>query len=137
LNRHKIYLPDAGLDTLRDPFLSVYVPLLNTIIDVRSKDQAFYPGSSNFEYHDFNDAIFLHHPYAGGNHSLILGNIINKHLETSINLSELAGFDPTYLDDLQEKGLFDLFSGRRYRPDSSMGLTIKLEPFSFLWLKSG
>ena len=137
LNRHKNYLPETGLDSPDDPFKAAYVPLLNTILRLRGEDKAFYPGSPSCEYRDYNDSIFLNHPYSGGDHSFILGNILSQNQTIELHLPDLAGITDSYVREIQTEGLTDLFTGERHTPGTTGTLTVRFGPYSYLWLKKG
>ncbi|MBN2656941.1 MAG: hypothetical protein JXR86_07755 [Spirochaetales bacterium] len=126
LNRHKNRL-DEMIDLVKhDPFTSLYVKKLNAILKLRAEDESFLPGEGEFSFETLRDSVFLHHPWQGKEHSLILGNIINTEVSVEIKTASLEGWTPDVLTDRfthsvikAEKGAFKL----------------TLEPYGYLWLK--
>ncbi|MDC7224465.1 MAG: hypothetical protein PQJ60_12045, partial [Spirochaetales bacterium] len=126
LNRHKSHVEE--LDFEADPFQRVYVPLMNLIIDIRARDGAFYPGDGNFEFLTPGETVFLNHPFAGGDHSFILGNISPEEAEILLPVEELEGIEApvTVLKDLMTGERFPLRQGE---------LHLTLEGYEARWLK--
>ncbi len=135
LNRHKSYLPDMKLSNSDDPFSKAYFPLLNKILELRTKDNAFYPGSDNFEFIALTDTLFLNHPYYGGDHSLILGNISEKTVSYKLNLSTLQGVDDNWLESKKDNPLVDEISGSKFLIDEKRCIDLEFPPFGMMWLK--
>lgn len=127
LNRHKSSVEE--LDFSRDPFPSVYVPLLNRMIEARSRDGAFYPGDQSFAFHSPGETVFLNHAYAGGDHSFVLGNLSGEKAEILLPLDELEGVEPGSLPRLK-----DLLSGKTFEAEGGE-LHLVLEGYQGLWLK--
>jgi len=126
LNRHKNELNEMELLIKNDPFTIKYTTMLNGILKMRAEDRAFYPGSRNFQFAAANDYVFMNHPYDNDNHSIILGNIINKEQTIEISLESL--------DNFHNEKVTDQFSGKSYEAVNGI-FSIKLNPFGFLWLK--
>ncbi|MCK5674067.1 MAG: hypothetical protein KAH95_11870, partial [Spirochaetales bacterium] len=135
LNRHKSYLPDMKLSDSDDPFYRVYLPLLNKILELRTKDNAFYPGSESFEFVALTDTLFLNHPYHGGDHSLILGNISEKPVTYKLDISTLQGVDESWLEFKKDNSLVDGITGSKYLMDEQRFLNLELPSYGMLWLK--
>lgn len=135
LNRHKSYLPDINLSDPADPFNKIYLPLLNKILELRTSDDAFYPGSDNFEFLTLTDTLFLNHPYHGGDHSFIFGNISEKTVTYNLDLSILQGIDKTWVDSKKNNPLTDGISGVKFLVDEQGLLNLELPPFGMLWFK--
>lgn len=126
LNRHKSHVGE--LDFEADPFRRVYVPLMNQMIALRSGDGAFYPGDSHFEFLTPGDRVFLNHPFAGGDHSLILGNISSEPAEILLPVEELEGVAGPV------ERVEDLLTGETF-PLNEGELHLTLEGFQPRWFK--
>ncbi len=135
LNRHKSYLPDMSLSDSDDPFYKLYLSLLNKILELRTSDDAFYPGSDNFEFLPLTDTLFLNHPYHKGEHSLILGNISDKPVTYKLNLSILQGVDESWLDSKKNNPLADGITGSKFLMDEQGLLNLEIPPYGMIWLK--
>ncbi|MEA1911687.1 MAG: hypothetical protein U9N32_08470, partial [Spirochaetota bacterium] len=135
LNRHKNYLPDMDLSNPADPFQRAYIPLINKILDLRSLDNAFYPGSDNFEFLALTDTLFLNHPYHDGDHSLILGNISEKPVTFSLQTATLSGMYEEWLILKKDQPLLDGITGAKFLVDKTGSLNLELPPYGMLWLK--
>ena len=135
LNRHKNYLPEAGLDSTDDAFTSAYVKQINTILDARVKDQAFYPGSPEFEFKSLSNTVFLNHPYARSNHSFIAGNIIGAPQTVTLDLNDLSGVSDEDRSAIEKRGLVDALSGKSYKVGGDGRVDLELPPFGALWLQ--
>ena len=135
LNRHKNYLPDMDLSAPVDPFQKTYIPLLNKVLELRSKDSAFYPGSDSFEFIALTDKIFLNHPFHKGDHSLILGNISEESAVYKLSLETLSGLDKILLKSKQESFFTDGIKGTKFMVDKEGSLNLELPPYGMLWLK--
>ncbi len=135
LNRHKNYLPETGLDRTDDAFTSAYVKQINAILDARVKDQAFYPGSPEFEFKSLSDTVFINHPYARSNHSFIVGNIIGSPQTVTLDLNRLEGVSAEDRGTLEQKGLVDALSGKTYKVHAGGRADLELPPFGALWLQ--
>lgn len=135
LNRHKSFLPDLDLEKNSDPFRKEYIPLINTLLRIRGRDDAFYPGSRDFEFRVLTDKIFLNHPYENGNHSFIIGNIDDKTVSCKMDLSLLEGIDGNWLDAKKNSSLKDGLSGAKFLMDETGALNLELPPYGMLWLK--
>jgi hypothetical protein len=135
LNRHKNYLPSMDLSGLSDPFQKTYIPLINKILELRSSDNAFYPGSTNFEFVTLTDTLFLNHAFHEGDHSFILGNISGRTVTYNLDLSELQGTENNWLSVKKDKSLIDGIAGEKYLPDGEGVVHLELSPYSMLWLK--
>ncbi len=126
LNRHKNKLEEMKDLMANDGFTKMYIKKLNEILKLRSEDEAFYPASLQFQFKALNDGVFMNHPWHGNNHSIILGNILNKEVIVRFNIDEIDGFESETLTDkltglvIKQKG--DFFE-------------IILSPFQYLWLK--
>lgn len=127
LNRHKSHVNELDFDA--DPFQVVYIPLLNQMIECRSVDRAFYPGSPEFDFLTPGDKIFLNHAYHGGVHSFVLGNISVDRGEILLPIDELAGVTPGEITDLK-----DMLTGRVF-PVIQGELHLVMDGFEGLWLK--
>ena len=135
LNRHKSYLPDMDLADPVDPFQRVYLSLMNRILELRSLDNAFYPGSDDFEFLALTDTLFLNHPYHDGDHSLILGNISEKAVTYKLILPELDGIDKNWLDLKKGKPLTDGITKAKFIMDDQGSVNLELPPYGMFWLK--
>ena len=135
LNRHKSYLPNLDLADPVDPFKKAYMPLINKIIELRSTDSAFYPGSEKFEFLPLTDTLFLNHPYHSGDHSLILGNISEKAVTYNLDLSTLQGADNNWLNSKRDTPFTDGFTGSIVLMDDQEYLNLELPSYGMLWLK--
>ena len=135
LNRHKTYFPEARLDHPEDPFTSVYLGTINRILEVRTCDLAFYPGSPDFEFKALSDTVFLNHPYARGSHSFILGNISGSRRAADLDLRSLAGMDEKRLEGIEKTGLRNMLEGEDHRVGGDLRLELSLPPYGALWLK--
>jgi hypothetical protein len=135
LGRHKSYFPESGLDRPKDPFLKVYLSRMGRILEARSNDGAFYPGSRDFEFLALSSTVFLNHPYARGLHSFIVGNISSKSQSITLELGKLAGVGNEALARFQNEGLEDALTGEIYRPNEDGGLKLTLPAYGALWLK--
>ena len=135
LNRHKNYLPDMDLAEPADPFQRAYLPLINRVLELRSLDSAFYPGSRNFEFLALTDTLFLNHPYHDGDHSLILGNISEKPVTFRLQTPTLAGMYEKWLILKKDQPLLDGITGTKFLMDENGTLNLELPPYSMLWLK--
>ena len=137
LNRHKNYLPDMQKSLAGDDFTSAYVPLINAAIEARAEDTAFMPGSADFEFKALTDTIFLNHPYADGNHSFILGNILPVAQKIDLDVAGLAGVGNDLIPKLRTSGLRDaLTGGDRIAVDMDGKVTVNLGPYGAVWLKA-
>ncbi|HUV08119.1 MAG TPA: hypothetical protein VMX75_10350, partial [Spirochaetia bacterium] len=134
-NRHKTYFPEARLDHPEDPFTSVYLGTINRILEVRTCDLAFYPGSPDFEFKALSDTVFLNHPYARGSHSFILGNISGSRRAADLDLRSLAGMDEKRLEGIEKTGLRNMLEGEDHRVGGDLRLELSLPPYGALWLK--
>ena len=135
LNRHKSYLPDMDLSNPADPFYKAYFPLINRILELRSRDNAFYPGSDNFEFLALTDTLFLNHPFHNGDHSLILGNISEKPVSSELILQSLAGIEQEWLNLKKDQPITDGLTGTIFPIDEEGVLNLELPPYGMLWLK--
>lgn len=126
LNRHKNKLKEMTQLIDNDPFTSIYTAKLNQLLKLRADDSAFYPGSPDFQFQPVTDQVFMNHPWHDGNHSVILGNIINREVTVEIMKTDLEGFESDSLKDMLTGDVYRVKDGR---------LTIKIEPFGYLWLK--
>ncbi len=135
LNRHKSYLPDMDLADSADPFYKVYFLLINRVLELRSSDNAFYPGSDDFEFLALTDTLFLNHPFNDGDHSLILGNISEKPVTYNLSLKTLAGMDKNWLDLKKDNSFADGITGAKFLMDEQGFLNLELPPYGMLWLK--
>jgi len=135
LNRHKNYLPDMDLGEPSDPFQKTYFPLINRILELRSSDNAFYPGSAGFEFTALTDTLFLNHPYHGGDHSLILGNISGNTVSYKLNLSTLSGVDDKWLRIKKDNPLEDGITGFKFLIDEQRFLNLEIPAYGIVWLK--
>jgi hypothetical protein len=136
LNRHKNDLAELDLENPSDPFLSVYVRLINRILEARTEDSAFYPGSTEFEFRAITDTVFLNHPYAGGEHSFIVGNITPYRQEILMDLRSLEGVGARDLEKIRKNGLMDCLSGQFYRLEADSTLALDLPPYGAAWLRA-
>jgi hypothetical protein len=134
LNRHKNDLSEIDLDSSSDPFLSVYVKLINRILGARVQDPAFYPGSAEFEFKALTDKVFLNHPYARGIHSFIVGNITSSTQKVLLDVEGLGGIGPQELTGMKESGLVDSLSDEIHNLDTEGRLSLSLPPYGALWL---
>lgn len=134
LNRHKTYLSELESAVNKDSFLKEYLPLINKILDLRTKDNSFYPGSRNFEFIPLTDQVFLNHSFFKGDHSFVIGNISSRYKEVKVDFSKLAGLSPSHSGVMNLK-LKDLFSWNIILSDNERIVSLKLEPFEKLWLK--
>ncbi len=128
LNRHKSNLYSFDFENNQDPFIREYIPLINKILLIRGKDPSFYPGSDDFEFEALNESIFLNHPFHGGKHSFILGNISRMEQEIRINPAALAGAP-------RISRLRDLLSGAIVTPESDGTFILHFGPFGMLYLE--
>jgi len=135
LNRRKNYLPRAGLGGTADSFTSIYVKLINRILEARVEDTAFYPGSPKFELRALTDTVFLNHPYARGRHSFVCGNIAPEARRVSLSLNDLEGVSVEEMRAAQRRGLVDALSGRAYQVDAHGGVELEMPPYGALWLQ--
>ncbi len=134
LNRHKNYLPGMNLANPADPFQKAYIPLINKLLELRTTDKAFYPGSMEFEFIALTDTVFLNHPYYNGEHSFIIGNISDKPVLYNLDLSTLQGID-TWSDLKSSNSLTDGISGSTFLMDKQRNLNLEIPPYGMLWLK--
>lgn len=128
LNRHKSKLQELDLKNLQDPFLNEYIPLINKILSIRGHDTSFYPGSDNFEFTALSKTIFLNHPFHGGKHSFILGNISPQETEIDFNPVSLAG-------EPKNDRLKDLLSDREFTPGSDGTFVLHFKPYGMFYLE--
>ena len=135
LNRHKSYLPDMNLSNPADPFTKSYLPLINKILELRTKDNAFYPGSIDFEFIALTDTLFLNHPFYEGDHSLILGNISDKPVTYKLSLETLTGVDKNLILSKKDNPFIDGITGEKFLIDRQGFLNLELPPYGMLWLK--
>jgi len=135
LNRHKSFLPDLDLEELSDPFRKEYLPLINTLLRIRGRDAAFYPGSRDFEFRALTDQIFLNHPYDNGNHSFIVGNISEKPVTFRLHPATLSGMYEKWLILKKDQPLLDEITGTKFLMDENGTLNLELPPYGMLWLK--
>lgn len=135
LNRHKNYLPSMDLSRPADPFQKDYFPLINKILDLRSGDNAFYPGSENFEFIALTDSLFLNHPFHEGNHSLILGNISEKTVFYKLQTAILEGMYEEWLILKNDQPLIDGISGNEYSLNNEGLVSLEIPPYGMVWLK--
>ena len=126
LNRHKNRLDEMIKMMNEDPFTKAYIVRLNAILKLRSEDGAFYPGSRNFEFRALNDQVFMNHPWHGGNHSLILGNIVNRKIDVELDSSLMGDYSPD--QDCRSP------DRRHFAPDQRK-VRYHLEPYGCRWLK--
>jgi glycosidase len=126
LIRHKNKLNEMVHALENDPFTMTYTRKLNSILKLRAEDNAFYPGSKQFEFYPVNNQIFLNHPWNGGDHSLILGNIVNEEREIVLDTSQLKDFSLNCVKDQLSGETFTIEKGF---------LNIRMKPFGYLWLK--
>ncbi|MBB6478579.1 hypothetical protein [Spirochaeta isovalerica] len=126
LNRHKNRL-DEMVDLIKnDPFTGAYVEKLNEILKLRAEDRSFAPGEGSFRFSVLSDTVFLHHPWHSGEHSFIVGNIVNREETVTLSVEELG--------DRVSQSLTDQISGRIYKAEEGR-FQLSLEPYGYLWLK--
>jgi hypothetical protein len=135
LNRHKNYLPGMDLSNPADPFQDAYFPMINKILELRTSDNAFYPGSDSFEFLDLTDKLFLNHPYYKGDHSLIIGNISSKTIEYKLVLDSLSEIDNEWVKLKKDCSFTDKISGSKFLIDQQGMLKLKLSAYGMIWLK--
>lgn len=135
LNRHKSYFPDMKLSDSDDPFYKAYLSLLNKILELRSSDNAFYPGSDSFEFLALTDTLFINHPFYGGSHSFIFGNISENTVTYKLNLLTLQGIDDNWLDSKKDNSLADGITGLKYLIDEQKFLNLEIPAYGMVWLK--
>ena len=126
LNRHKNKLVEMENLIENDPFTMVYVNKLNTLLKLRTEDRAFYPGSLKFQFKDLSKEVFMNHPWHSDNHSLILGNIVNRTVNIDLQVSQIDGFKGDRLEDQ--------ISGEKYMVENG-NISIPMKPFGYIWLK--
>ena len=131
LNRHKNYLPQTDFQGESDGFGALYYKKINAILKARSQDQAFYPGSPDFEFLPLTDTVFLNHPFARGCHSFIVGNIEGKSCDIRLDIADLSGIDDQWLR--QYSKLTDRLTQIDYVIQSGT-VSVHLEPYGALWL---
>lgn len=127
LNRHKLDLTEGKDPFKKDGFLKHYLPLLNKMITLRSEDKAFYPGSSQFEYIQLTKHVFVNHPFADSDMSLIIGNISDSVQDIQLDLSTLehsSSGDSVFIDILNDTEI-----------SAGTILELSLSPFSAVYLK--
>jgi hypothetical protein len=102
LNRKKLVLDESGLITGSDDFLKHYLPLLDSMISIRTSDPAFFPGSPKFEELAVSNKVFVHHAFHDRHDSVIIGNIssASQDLDFSKNFSALI--PPEDADDFSD-----------------------------------
>lgn len=135
LNRHKSYLPEMKLSEPVDSFSKSYFSLLNRIIKLRTSDNAFYPGSSSFEFLALSDTIFLNHPYHNGDHSFIVGNISGTSVAYKLKLQDITGVDEEWIELKRNVPLADGITGSKLLIDEHDSLSLELPPYGMVWLK--
>lgn len=130
LNRRKISFEEALRLMEEDPFTRRYVKGMNRMISARTADPAFMPLSSAFDAAFFGEEVFLHHPHHGGDGSFILGNISGE--PAALTLDMTAYFRPGAVP-----GEFvDLLTNERFTLSDGASLSLVLQGFGRLWLKS-
>ncbi|MDA3938855.1 MAG: alpha-amylase family glycosyl hydrolase [Spirochaetia bacterium] len=135
LNRHKNYLPNMKLSDPVDPFQKAFFPLINKITELRCTDNAFYPGSEDFEFIALTDTLFLNHPFHKRDHSLILGNISEKAVTFNLDLSTLQGADNNWLNSKKDTHFVNGFTGAKILINDQGSIDLELPPYGMLWLK--
>ncbi|RLB02265.1 MAG: hypothetical protein DRG59_12970, partial [Deltaproteobacteria bacterium] len=135
LNRHKNYLPEINLSHPADPFQKAYLPLINKLLELRTTDNAFYPGSNDFEFLTLTDQVFLNHPYYNGDHSLIIGNISSSTISCQLLPATLSGMYEEWLLLKKEEKLTDKLTGRVFSMDENGGVNLELPSYGMVWLK--
>ena len=119
-----------------DEFAVIYIPLINAAVKARTEDAAFYPGSTEFEFQALSDTIFLNHPYVGGKHSFIVGNILPESQSLAIEFAKLFGVNRDLITKLRTSGLKDaLTDGPRMYADMDGKLALTLGPYEAVWLR--
>lgn len=126
LNRHKNKLKEMTELMTRDGFTKVYIELLNDILKLRSEDGAFYPGSPQYQFKALTDTVFMNHPWHDHDHSIIIGNIVNREMKIQLSKDDIEGFDSDILTDK--------LSGRVFNRNGG-SFEIRLSPFEYLWMK--
>jgi glycosidase len=126
LNRHKSSLSEVNDLIQNDPFTKSYTALINMILKLRAEDEAFYPGSRQFQFLTFGEGIFVNHPWHKNKHSLIAGNILNKPVAFEIEKKAIENFNGDVLKDM--------VSGKEYACTNGK-FHIEMNPYGFLWLK--
>lgn len=120
LNRHKSYLPELEKRMKRDPFMKEYLPLINRIVELRTTDPSFYPGSGNFEFVNAGGGVFINHSWHENAHSLIAGNITAEIKQIKVD---------KYCRKVKE-----MISGVEYTADNEGILNMDISPYGMLWL---
>ncbi|MDA3810372.1 MAG: hypothetical protein PF518_08595 [Spirochaetaceae bacterium] len=126
LNRHKNNLQEMEKLLSFDPFTKKYTQLLNAVLKLRAEDLAFYPGNRNFQFIALSDQVFINHPYADNNHSIIIGNIGNQKKRVEVKIDDLKDFNSQLLKDLITGKEYEALKGK---------FSIEMKPYGFLWLK--
>jgi len=126
LNRHKNDLNEMVNLMENDQFTKVYTDKLNMLLKLRAEDSAFFPGSDKFQFCALTDQVFMNHPWSGGSHSLILGNIVNRSSKIELDVQSIDGFNSLELTDQ--------ITGRIYKSNAGK-FEIEMDPFGYLWLK--
>lgn len=130
LNRRRSSWEEAA-SWRQDPFRRVYHPLINQILELRRHEAAFYPGSPCFEFRALDGTLFLNHPYHGGRHALILGNLAAEPAESALPLRELAAPASGAPLPLSWR---DCRTGAALLADSAGILGVTVEGYDFRWL---
>ena len=132
--RHKSFLPGLDLDNPADPFRKAYLPLIQKLIQLRSQDPAFYPGSDAFEFIMLSDTVCINHPFYKGNHTLFVGNISDAVCSVELDLAKLTGFSA--MSTAERKGTHwkDRLSGKEFHVFENGLLKLKLDPYGMYWL---
>jgi len=126
LNRHKNPYEEMVNLIENDPFTSSYVKKLNSILQLRAEDESFSPVEGSFQFMTIGNSIFLNHPWNSGNHSCIVGNILNSEAAIHLDSSELEDWDCLTLTDQMTGRVFPAENGVFH---------LTVEPFGYLWLK--
>lgn len=126
LNRHKNRLEELNALMNDDPFTVAYTEKLNRILELRCSDKSFRPGKGKFRFIALEDCIFINHPWYGEEHSVILGNILNRAVTVDVHRS--------MLDEIDQDVLTDQSEGMSFRAEGDV-FTFDLEPYGYLYLK--
>ena len=108
---------------------------MGRILDARSRDRSFYPGSPDFEFRAVTDTVFLNHPYARGEHAFILGSIMPDPQSVVLELGGLSGMGVPELETLGRTGLCDLLGGGTWEVGADGRLELTLPAYGAVWLK--
>jgi hypothetical protein len=136
LNRHRSALVELEAAQNSDAFSASYRRQINAVLAARTADRAFYPGSPAFEFRALSDTVFLHHPYARGRHSFIVGNISERPCGLSLRPGELEGVDAAAFEQLRRSGLTDALTGRTFAVSEAGGVELELPGYTALWLQA-